>query len=277
MNFTHFLKNGELLPLSEATISIRNIQFQYGFGVYESLRVRNSVIYFAQQHAERLIESAKIIDLKHNYNAEQIVKFIYDVVEKNDVASLNIKILLIGGKDANDAFLFILPLSPLFPDRKLYSHGATVETVHYRRFLPNAKTLNMLPSYMAYTRAQKNGHYDALLIDDDNTILEGTRTNFFAIKDSTLLTPPTEMILDGVTRQAVILIAQKNGFTVKEEKFSLSRLPEFDGAFLTSTSSKIIPLVQVDTFSFQQIPEKLKELMKAFDSFLENSNGCFPT
>lgn len=275
MNFTHFLKNGALLPLTDATISIENIQFQYGFGVYESLRVRNGVIYFASQHAQRLMESARLIGLEHPYYAEQIVTFITDVVEKNSVQSLNIKILLIGGRTAEESLLFILPLAPLFPDRKLYSKGASVETTPYRRFTPNAKTLNMLPSYLAYTKAQKNGYYDALFVDE-GMILEGTRTNFFAIKNSSLITPPKETVLDGVTRQAVIMIARKNGFTVREEKIPFDTLSDFDGAFLTSTSSKIIPLVQIDDFRYKEIPSRLKELMKCFDTFLEDSKGIFP-
>jgi branched-chain amino acid aminotransferase len=276
MNFTHFLKNGELLPLTEATIPVNNIQLQYGFGVYESLRVRNGIIYFAPQHAQRLMESARLIGLEHSYNAEQIGGFITEVVEKNGVGSLNIKILLIGGKSAHDSLLFILPLSPLFPDRKLYSKGATVETNQYRRFMPNAKTLNMLQSYLAYTKAQKNGHYDALLLDDDDTILEGTRTNFFAIKDSRLITAPVETVLDGVTRQTVIIVARKNGFTMQDEKIPLDTLSEFDGAFLTSTSSKILPLTKIDNFTFSAIPQKLKDLMKYYDEFLEESKGIFP-
>ncbi|HWY78981.1 MAG TPA: aminotransferase class IV, partial [Candidatus Sulfotelmatobacter sp.] len=246
-----------------------------GFGVYESLRVRNGIIYFIEQHAERLVHSAEIIGLEHPYITAQIVAYIRDLVKKNDAQNCNIKILLIGGKAASDTFLFILPLQPLFPDRKLYSQGATVETVHYRRFLPNAKTLNMLPSYLAYSKAQKHGHYDVLLLDDDDTILEGTRTNFFAIKGKTLITAPKATVLEGVVRHAVMIIAQKNGFTVQEEKIFFKDLFAFDGAFITSTSSKIVPLRQIDTFQLE-IPQIVRELMQYYDAFLDSCNGVFP-
>lgn len=275
MSFGYFSKNGEILPLSEATISIQNIQFQYGFGVYESLRVRKGIIYFAKQHLARLLESARIIGLEHPYTSEQLIGFLHEVVQKNEATDCNIKMLLVGGKSIDDALLYILPLAPLFPDRKLYSHGATVETVHYRRFLPKAKTLNMLPSYLSYAKARKNGHYDALLLDDDDTILEGTRTNFFAITGTTLITPPRESVLEGVVRDVVLYLAKKHGFTVKEEKIPYIDLSMFDGAFLTSTSSKIMPLVHIDALRFE-IPEKVKELMKHYDAFLDASNGVFP-
>jgi branched-chain amino acid aminotransferase len=275
MTFTHFSKNGEMLSIDQAVVSVRDLHFQYGFGVYEALRVRNSIVYFVNMHVDRLIESARIIGLEHIYSQAQIIDFIKKVSEKNNLESANIKMLLIGGKTAEESNLYIFPVLPLYPDRKLYKHGATASTVHYHRFLPNAKTLNMLPSYLFFTKARKNGHYDAVFIDDEKNILEGTRTNFFAIKDSTIFTAPKEFVLDGVIRQTLIAIAQKNGFNVKEEKIPFSRLQDYDGAFLTSTSTKILPLAQIDDFFFSEISGKLKELMKIYDDFLEMSKGIF--
>lgn len=275
MTFTHFSKNGELLPIENAVISVRDLHFQYGFGVYESLRVRNNIVYFVDMHVDRLIESARVIELQHSYSKEQIIDFIKKLAEKNHLESSNIKMLLIGGKTAEESSLYIFPVLPMYPDRKLYKHGATASTVQYHRFLPNAKTLNMLPSYLFFTKARKNGHYDAVFLDDEKNILEGTRTNFFTIKNATLITPPKEFVLDGVIRQTLIATAKKNGFDVKEEKIPFESLKDVDGAFLTSTSTKILPLVQIDDFTFREIPEKLKELMKIYNDFLEESNGVF--
>lgn len=275
MTFTHFSKNGELLLLDQAVVSVRDLHFQYGFGVYESLRVRNSIVYFVDMHADRLIESAKVIGLEHPYSQEQIVSFIKQIAENNNLESSNIKMLLIGGKTKEEATLYIFPVLPMYPDRKLYKHGGTVETVIYERFLPNAKTLNMLPSYLFFTKARKNGHYDALLLGKDNTIHEGTRTNFFAIKDRTLFTPPIEFVLDGVIRQTLIATAKKNGYIVKEEKIPLTNLKDFDGAFLTSTSTKILPLVKIDDFTYSEIPQRLKDLMRIYDEFIDESKGVF--
>ncbi len=275
MTFTHFLKNGELLPIAEATVSVRDLHFQYGFGVYEAMRVRKSIVYFVDMHVDRLAQSARLIELAHPYTKEQIITFIKQVSEKNNLESANIKMLLIGGKTAEESALYIFPVLPLYPDRKLYKHGATAQSMQYHRFMPNAKTLNMLPSYLFFTKARKNGHYDAVFLDEERNILEGTRTNFFAIKDSTLITPPKEFVLDGVIRQTLIDTAQKNGFIVKEEKIPLASLENFDGAFLTSTSTKILPLAKIDDFTFPEIPQKLKELMRIYDDFLDTSKGIF--
>jgi branched-chain amino acid aminotransferase len=275
MTFTHFSKNGELLPIEDAVISIKDLHFQYGFGVYEALRVRHSIVYFVEMHVDRLLESARVIDLPHIYSREQIVDFIKKVSEKNNLDSSNIKMLLIGGKSAEESNLYIFPVLPMYPDRKLYKHGATAQTVQYHRFMPNAKTLNMLPSYLFFTKARKSGHYDAVFLDENKNILEGTRTNFFAIKGTTLFTAPKEFVLDGVIRQTLTHVAEKNGFIVKEELIPLSGLSEYDGAFLTSTSTKILPLATIDDIQMPEIPEKLKELMKLYDEFIEESKGVF--
>ena len=274
MKYPYFSKNGKLLPVSTATISLDSIEFQYGFGVYETLKVRNGILYFAKEHVNRLLESAKIITLGHSFSAENIIAFIKALIVKNTIESCNIKILLIGSKIPEDSLLIILPLAPLFPDRKLYSNGVSVETVHYERFLPNAKTLNMLPSYLFYMKASKNGHYDALYVNSNDCILEGTRTNFFGLQGTALITPPKECVLDGVTRQTVIAVAKKNGFSIKEEKIPLNKIASLDGAFLTSTSSKIIPIRQIDLFQLA-IPAKLKDLMQMYDAFLQASKGIF--
>lgn len=274
MNFPYFSQNGQLLELSRASIPLNNINYQYGFGVYETVKVRNRFLYFIEQHLERLLKSAKIINLNHPFIKDQMKEYVEALIKKNDIVSSNLKILLIGGETITDSLLIILPLSPLFPDKKLYSHGATVSTVHYERFLPNAKTLNMLPSYLFYTEARRHNQYDTLFLDRDDNILEGTRTNFFAIQDMTLFTPVKEKILDGVTRQTVISVAKIKGFTIKEENIPYSLLNSFDGAFLTSTSSKIIPITEIDTFKFT-IPSKLKELMQIYNQFLETSKGIF--
>jgi len=184
-------------------------------------------------------------------------------------ASYNIKMLLIGGEEPQ---LCIMALAPHFPDRKLYSEGVKTISVPYERLFPNAKTLNMLASYLAYKQAKEQGCYEAVLINRLGNILEGTRSNFFAIKGKVLFTPPAEEVLEGVTRQTVIAVAQKAGFTVEERSLPFAEIVRYEGVFLTSTSAKILPIRQIDDHGFE-IPEKLRELMRAYDTFLKESNG----
>jgi branched-chain amino acid aminotransferase len=275
-HFQYFSQNGQILPIDQASVPLDNIAYSYGFGVYETLKVRNGLLYFVDQHVERLLQSAEIITLDHPFTKEAIKNYLQALLESleltSEKSSCNLKMLLIGGHEPQ---LFILALAPLFPDRKLYRQGAKTITVHYQRLFPNAKTLNMLASYLAYKKAKEQGCYDALLQTASGELLEGTRTNFYTIKDDIIFTPPIEHILEGVTRQTVLAVAKKEGFTIREADIPIDNLPKYDGAFLTSTSSKIIPIRQIDEHTFQEIPKDLKRLMKAYDTFLQTCNGVF--
>ena len=229
MSFPYFSKNGQILPIDQATIDIEDIAYQYGFGVYETMKVRHGILYFVEQHVERLFSSAHIIDLDHNLTKEKVIQYITDLVKQLDIDACNIKMLLIGADNPEDANLYIIPLAPLYPDRMLYKKGAKVITVQYSRWYPNAKSLNMLPSYLAYRKAKKAGAYEGLLIDEEGNILEGTRTNFYAIKGKNIYMAPLEKVLEGVTLMTVLYVAKKRGYTIIEQDIPLSSISSYDG------------------------------------------------
>lgn len=283
MKFGYFSKDGQILPLEQAQIPLSNIAYQYGFGVYETLKVRNGVLYFVSQHIDRLLHSAELLELSHVYTKGEIAGFVHDLIDmisqNSDTGafSCNLKMLLIGANKKEDAQLFILPLDPLYPNRKFYKEGIKTLTVQYERPLPNVKSLNMLMSFLAFRKAKEQECYDALLLDHNNNVLEGTRTNFYAIKGKTIITAGPKYILEGVTRQTVLYVAEKNGFTIEKRLIPFSEIKnnEYEGAFLTSTSSKIVPIRQIDDFNFQQISEEIFNLIKLYDAFLDESGGVF--
>jgi len=262
----YFSHNGKLLPIKKAKIDIDNIEFTYGFGVYENLRVRKGRIFFIDEHVERLFNSAKVIGLKHSLNFEQIKNSIEKLIKKNRAEDCNIKILLVGGEKSD---LYIMCLAPKFLDKKFYKQGVKVITYEYERFLPQAKTLNMLPSYLIFKKANEAGAFDALLLDRGGNIVEGTRSNFFAIKNKTIYTTPVEKVLDGVTRRTVIDCAKKNGYEVVEKDIKIADLFNYDGAFFTNTSGKIVPIREVDGRSFGEVCEELKNLIKLYNEYLK--------
>jgi len=273
MDIAFFSRNGELLPVEKATIPLENISYQYGFGVYENLKLRKRILYFVKQHIERLFHSASLLELKHPFTYDLVEEWIAEIIAKNNAESCNIKILLVGAKTQEEAELFILLLNPLYPDRTLYSQGAKAQTTHYERFLPQAKTLNMLQSYLAFTKAQRNGCYDALLLDRQSNMLEGTRTNFFLLKDKTLFTAPRKYVLNGVTRQVVLAIAEKYTYQIEETLVTIDKISQYEGAFFTSTGANIIPIKQIDSFIFSEISSSLQQLMEEYDTFLFETKG----
>ena len=270
MEFKYFSHNGKLKPIERATMPLISLEYQYGFGVYENIRVVNGIVYFVDEHIERLMESARILGLTHPFGPDDVRRALEELVEKTGSGTYNLKILLIGGAEPS---LFILPLNPHFPDKKLYRDGIHTVTYNYERAFPHAKTLNMLQSYLAYKKAKEADAYDALLIDRGGYITEGTRTNFFCIKDKTLYSPLEEKILLGVTRKTVLKVAKERGFNVVEKEISPEGLVGYEGGFLTSTSSGIMPIASVEEFRFGAQPQALKELSNAYDEFVKNCGG----
>lgn len=263
--YKYFSRNGEILPIEQATISLSNVEYSYGFGVYETVRTGKGQINFGPEHSQRLMESARLINLEHPFSAEFMEQSMTELVAKMEVATANLKVLLIGAPTPEQATLYILCLNPLFPDRKLYREGAHCITQPYERPIPHAKTLNMLQSYLAYRAAKQAGAYDALAINRDGCIVEGTRTNFFVIKDKTITSPPEADILLGVTRDKVLQTARQQGFEITEQAIPLENVNQYDGAFLTSTSTKIMPIRSIDEYRWEAISPALQALMQAFN------------
>ena len=273
--FNLFYHNGKLLPIAEAVIPLSSIEYAYGFGVYETIRVSNGVVYFLEDHMERLIESAKIIGLEHSFSQSAIEKGINDLVAETQSESFNIKLLLIGAPTKEGASLSALCFNPLFPDKKLFKEGASLITYNHERVFPHAKSLNMLQSYIAYKKAKEAGAYDALLVNRNGFITEGTRTNFFCIDGKIIYTPPEKDILLGVTRKALLKVAEANGYEIVQKDISLDGVKKYDGAFISSTSTKILPIKIIDAEILPSPSENLKNLMVLFFDFLKNCNGKF--
>jgi len=270
--FTFFSRNGTILPITEASVSLLSVEYSYGYGVYETLKVRNSILYFIDQHLERLQHSATTLGIPLPFPTNEIKVFIQNLIESLQVDACNIKLLLIGG---NEPILNIFATAPLYPDKKLYKQGAKLLSYTYERLFPTAKTLNMLPSYIAYKKAKENSCYDALLIDENGIMLEGTRTNFCMMKGTTIFKAPQHRILGGVTFLTLAHVADKAGFSIIEKEISIHDLSSYDGAFITSTSTKIMPIKQIDSFAYPQISPSIQLLMKSYEEFLDLSKGVF--
>ncbi len=256
-----FSFNSILKPISEAFISLDNLEFSYGFGVYEIIKVRNKIPYFPEKHIERLFHSAKTINLNVPLLPEAVFLALQDFTNVIPDQSYNIKILCVGGN------LYIFATAPLFVPEKLYRTGVSVITYNGERLFPQAKTLNMLMSYQAYAQAKEQQAYDALLVDNNGFIREGTRTNFFFTDGKTIFTPPAEHVLEGVTKLTLSEALRQQGIDIVENKIVLTDIHNYIGFFLTSTSSKVLPITEIGGVTFA-IPEIIKQAMKIYDNYL---------
>ncbi|MCA9327878.1 aminotransferase class IV, partial [Candidatus Saccharibacteria bacterium] len=120
MSFRYFSLNGELLPADQAVVPLSDIEYAYGFGVYESVRVSKGKPRFADEHCARLMLSAEAIGLAHDFTPTMVEEYIEALIAANEVDTCNLKIMLIGGKTPH---LYIQCLAPRFVDRKLYKTG----------------------------------------------------------------------------------------------------------------------------------------------------------
>jgi len=262
----YFSFNGKLLPIEQATVNIDNLEFTYGFGVYENFKVRKKFVYFPEQHCSRLLKSATIINLKTTLNKKTILNYLSEFVKKIDEDSFNVKILLMGNKEDSDIYIFAS--APKYLPKKFYSQGIKVITYHGERQFPQAKTLSMLQSYIAFKEAKEKDAYDALMVHEGK-ILEGTRANLFFTDGKKIFTAPKHKILDGVTRSTLISALEKENIKVKEKILELKDLNKYSGFFLTSTSSKVLPISQINDIK-TDIPEIIKKIIKIYDDFLKN-------
>lgn len=271
MTGEYFWLNNELRPVAEAVVPADDINFAYGFGVYETLKIRKGLLYFAELHIDRLLHSARVIGLEHPYHAADLSYALSELGRANSLQDANIKVLLIGAEHAENASLYIMTLAPFFPPRTSYRDGIHTISFQGERPFPEAKSLSMLTSTIAFRSARRAGAYDALLVDRDGFVREGTRTNLFycdMTSKKSIYTPPRSTVLDGVTRRTVIEALREDGIHVVERSLHSRELGKFCGLFLTSTSSKIIPIASVDS---HQVPGSTVtwRALKVYNDYLE--------
>jgi branched-subunit amino acid aminotransferase/4-amino-4-deoxychorismate lyase len=259
--------NGKLIPAAETAVRVDDIDFTYGYGVYETLKVRKKILYFPALHAQRLLYSASLIGLAHTFEARQIEAWIRSLVKTNAAADANVKMLFVGGESAEKARLYIMTLNPLFPDRKLYRDGAKAIVCTGERAYPRAKTLNMLVSTLAFRQAQAAGAYDAILRNSQGLLTEGTRTNLFYTDGREVFTPPADTVLEGVTKLTLAQALDREEIRLSECSLPENELGRWAGYFLTSTSTRIMPLTRIGNTDFE-IPAITKRIMNIYDDWL---------
>jgi branched-subunit amino acid aminotransferase/4-amino-4-deoxychorismate lyase len=260
--------NGRLIPAAGAAVGVDDIDFTYGYGVYETLKVRKKILYFPGLHVQRILYSASLIGLEHEFKPGLIEAWIRELLKANASADANVKMLLIGGPSAKQARLYIMSLNPLFPDRRLYRDGAKAIVWPGERVYPQAKTLNMLISTLAFRQARAAGAYDAILRNSRGFLTEGTRTNLFYTDGREVFTPPADTVLEGVTKLTLAQTLAEEGIGLSECPLPETELKRWSGYFLTSTSTKVLPLARVGDTDFE-IPDITKRIIKIYDAWLD--------
>lgn len=266
----HAIVNGTIINSEDTVVNIQSHAVQFSFSVYESLRVLSGKPVFLTDHLNRLFHSAEGIQLSHPFTAEEITEWIHLLVRTDHIEDCSLRLLIVGGEKP----LCFLTTSPLLTyNFKEYISGVAVSSYHGERLFPTLKTSNLLMSHVALEGAKAKGCFEAVLVDHDGLIREGTRSNFFGFKkDGKLYTAPDDIVLSGVTRTRVVKAAADMSISVVYEAPKLSEVlsGEFDEIFLSSTSMATMPIKRLDEKIFSlnhdrtfAIHERIREMEKS--------------
>ncbi|WP_456330522.1 branched-chain-amino-acid transaminase [Archaeoglobus sp.] len=277
--------DGEFVPENEAKISIFDHGFLYGDGVFEGIRAYNGRVFRLKEHIDRLYDSAKAIDLEIPVTKEEFMEIILETLRKNNLRDAYIRPIVTRGvgdlgldprKCQKPSIIVITkPWGRLYGD--LYEKGLTAVTVGVRRnsfdaLPPNIKSLNYLNNILAKIEANAKGGDEAIFLDRNGYISEGSGDNIFVVKNGAITTPPTINNLRGITREAVIEIINKLGIPFRETNIGLYDLYTADEVFVTGTAAEIAPIVVIDgrKIGDGKPGEITRKLMEEFSKLTEN-------
>ncbi|MBX5450778.1 aminotransferase class IV [Thermogemmatispora sp.] len=242
--------DGHWVHPQEACIPLTDVAVLRGYSVFESLRTYDRRPFRLDDHLDRLYRSAELIDLMVPYTRQEIRAVLEETIRRNAFRHASLRILVTGGGSEDGVLpsgkpLLAVMITPL-PERDLeaFQRGLRVITCRLRREAPEAKTTNYIAAVRALKEAARHGAADALFVDEQGYVLEGTRSNFFVFRGDTLITP-REGMLPGVTRTVVLELA-RDRFPIEERPIALAELASVDEAFLTASSKEIMPVVQID-------------------------------
>jgi branched-chain amino acid aminotransferase len=252
--------NGEFVRREDAKVSVFDHGFLYGDGVFEGIRAYDGNVFRLHQHIRRLFESAKAIMLDIPYTHDELCDIVVQTLQRNALSSAYIRLIVSRGVGnlGLDPFscgtpqvIVIAEQLALFP-KEMYESGTTIATVATRRNRPDAlnpmiKSLNYLNNILIRIEAHLAGVSEALTLNSEGYVTEGSGDNVFIVKNGVLYTPPCYLgALNGITRQAVMEVARELGYTVKEAPFTLHDVYIADEVFLTGTAAELMPVVKVD-------------------------------
>jgi len=235
----------------EAKISVLDIAVLRGFAVFDFLRTYGKEPFRLDDHIDRFFNSARLMGMTPVYSKEKIIDIVKEGIEKSGFTHTNIKLIQTGGvsddgftPSETQTFFIYLYEAHDYP-QEMYTDGVALKTAQLMRQNPLAKTINYAASIAEVQKAKISGAMDILHTDSDMNIYEATRSNFFAVKNNILITAE-DGVLKGITRKAIIEIAQELAIPVEYRLISTSELSTMDEAFFTNSSHEIVPVVKID-------------------------------
>jgi D-alanine transaminase len=248
--------NGQYVPHRRAAVHVEDRGYQFADGVYEVVAVRGGQLIDLPPHFDRLERSLRELAIEPPMSRRALSFVLKEVVRRNRVRNGIVYLQITRGVAPRDHQFPVDPSAAVvvtarnaMPKVALREAGVgVVSTPDIRWKRRDIKSVSLLPNVLAKQKAVESGVYEAWQIDEDGFVTEGSATNAWIVtKDGEIVTRHTdESILSGVTRLAVMALAKRDGITVVERPFSLEEAKAAKEAFLTSTTSNVMPVIAID-------------------------------
>jgi len=243
------LVNNELMPVEEASIGITDLAILRGYGIFDFFRLSDGVPLFMDDHINRFFASADKVRLRVPLTRSELSASLFELFEKNNMSVSGIRMILTGGYTPNgyepgkpNLIITQEPIS--FPDKEKVANGVKLITHEYLRDIPDVKSINYMTGIWLGEKIAQSGAYDVLYLDKGN-VLELTRSNIFIVTKDQVIVTPKELVLHGITRKHVLKAIQ-HLYKIEERPITLDELLQAEEAFLTGTTKRVLPFVQVD-------------------------------
>ena len=259
MNELMIYLDGKFVPKSEAKVSVYDHGFLYGDGVFESIKAYNGRVFKLKEHVDRLYDSAKAIAMDVHLTKDEMIEITLETLRKNNLKDAYIRSIVSRGvgdlgldpRKCEKPSVIIIAQGWGTMFGSLYEVGITGVSVCVRRnapdaLSPNIKSLNYLNNILAKIEANEKGGDEAIFLDQNGFVCEGSGDNIFIVKNDQVLTPYTIGNLKGITRSAVIKLLEEMGYETIEANFGLFDLYTADEIFVTGTLAEIAPLTKLD-------------------------------
>lgn len=246
MSNNYAIINGEFIQNVDAKIFISDLSIQRGYGIFDYFRSVNYKPVFLEEHLDRFYSSASEMYLHADFNREQIIKLIHQLIEKNNIPDSGIRLTLTGGYSEDGYSIgkpnLIITQAPFHFDKNNFDKGISLISHEHQRQLPHVKTIDYLQAIHLQPLIKKH-HADDVLYYNQNQITECPRANFFLVTENDEVLTPSNNILKGITRNKILGFPE---FNFREGDINVKDFERAKEAFITSSTKNVLPVLKID-------------------------------
>ncbi len=260
--YDNILHNGDLIPKEEAQFPVYTPALVGALGVYETILMRNGKYVALHEHLERLLQSAEGARLRLRPDLEQLMAWASQVGAANQPDGLVRALALDLGAPYADVYFYQMSYAAPTPEE--YANGVPVILFQGERAMPLIKSFNTLVPGLARKAARLADVHDALLVNREGNITEGSNCNVFVVQDGVLAAPPFGAVLEGTVMRRVMSLAGELEIPFHRRDLPAEEIPQWQEAFITSTRRGVLPVRRVDDVVIGKPGPITRTLMKAY-------------